>query len=75
MTDNTMTDNTMTDNNMTDNNTVRDVMKDRIRDLLAGYFRIDNLDVDADLVANIADEAFSVTGISEKEQDEEWKIL
>lgn len=61
---------------MTDNNTVRDVMKDRIRDLLEEYF--DNYvagysgTIDADLVANIADEAFSVCGISEKEQDEEW---
>ena len=58
---------------MTDNNTVRDVMKDRIRDLLSGYFyNIDILEVDADLVAKIADEAFSVCGISEKEQDKEW---
>jgi len=69
----------MTDNDaMTDNNTVRDVMKDRIRDLLAGYFKthiptLGITQIDADLVANIADEAFSVVGISEKEQDEEWK--
>jgi hypothetical protein len=52
--------------------TVRDVMKDRVRDLLAEYHRVDILEVDANLVANIADEAFSVCGISEKEQDEEW---
>ena len=63
---------------MIDNNTVRDVMKDRIRDLLAEYYHnqsikpFDTLDVDADLVTSIADEAFSVCGISEKEQDEEW---
>ena len=63
----------MTDNlNLTDNNTVRDVMKDRIRDLLAEYYHIDTLDVDADIVCSITDEAFSVCGISEKEQDEEW---
>jgi len=59
---------------MTDS--VRDVMKDRMRDLLDEYFK--NIMIaysgkaDDDLVANIADEAFSVCGISEKEQDEEW---
>ena len=51
---------------------VRDVMKDRIRDLLAEHHKIDVLEVDADLVGNITDEAFSVCGISEKEQDEDW---
>ena len=63
----------MTDNlNLTDNNTVRDVMKDRIRDLLAEHYRIEMFEVDAVLVGDITDEAFSVCGISEKEQDEEW---
>jgi len=61
---------------MTDNDTVRDVMKDRIRNLLEEYFKSYMIaysgNVDADLIANIADEAFSVCGISEKEQDEEW---
>ena len=57
---------------MTNNNTVRDVMKDRIRDLLADYCGIPMIDVNNDLVCDIADEAFSVCGISEKEQDEEW---
>jgi len=51
---------------------VRDVMKDRIRDLIAWYYHVDLLEVDADFVANIANEAFSVCGISEKEQDERW---
>jgi len=51
-------------------NTVRDVMKDRMRDLLKEY-NLGNIDL-TDLVANIADEAFSVCGIPEKEQDEEW---
>ena len=54
-------------------NSVRDVMKDRVRDLLAEYHKIDLLEVDDDLVANLADEAFSVCGISEKEQDEPWE--
>jgi hypothetical protein len=53
-------------------NTVRDVMKDRMRYLLAGYHKIDVLEVDADLVATLTDEAFSVCGIPVKEQDEEW---
>jgi hypothetical protein len=53
-------------------NTVRDIMKDRIRSLLAEFYHIDTLDVDADIVASIADEAFSVCGINKKEQDEEW---
>ena len=57
---------------MTDNNTVRDVMKDRIRELLADYNGIPMIDVNNDLVCDITDEAFSVCGISEKEQDEEW---
>ena len=57
-------------------NSVHDVMKDRMRDLLDEYFKnalaAYSGEVDDDLVANIADEAFSVCGISEKEQGEEW---
>lgn len=53
-------------------NTVRDVLKDRIRDLLAEYFKISELEVDAELIGQIADEAFSVCGIPEREQDEPW---
>lgn len=61
-------------------NTVREVMIDRIRDTLNGYlvevidpfFLRPLLDVDSDLVTDLADEAFSVCGISEKEQKEEW---
>ena len=34
--------------------------------------RIDILEVDADLVANIADDAFSVCAISEIQQDQPW---
>jgi len=57
---------------MTDNDTVRDVMKDRIRGLLAEFLRgFPDIDFN-ELVCDIADEAFSVCGISEKEQDEEW---
>jgi len=53
-------------------NSVRDVMKDRIRDLLAEHFEIDIDEVDDDLIYQITEEAFSVCGISDKEQDEEW---
>ena len=57
---------------MIDNNTVRDVMKDRIRDLLEEYLDHKPGFDRYELVCDIADEAFSVCGISEKEQDEEW---
>jgi len=53
-------------------NSVRDVLKDRIRNLLAEYFKISDTEVDAELVGQITDEAFSACGISEKEQDEPW---
>jgi len=53
-------------------NSIRDVMKDRIRDILAEYYKIDPVEVDADIVCSISDEAFSVCGINEKEQDEPW---
>jgi hypothetical protein len=49
---------------------MRDKMKDGIREILAQYYKIDPLEVDADLVCSISDEAFSVCAISEKEQDE-----
>ena len=49
-------------------------MKDRIREVLSNYFyNVDVLEVDADLVATLADEAFSICGISEKEQDTKWQ--
>lgn len=50
-------------------NSMRDEMKDGIREILAHYYKIDPLEVDADLVCSISDVAFSVCGISEKEQD------
>ena len=59
---------------MINNNTIRDIMKDRIREVLSNYFyNVDVLEVDADLVATLADEAFSICGISEKEQDTKWQ--
>ena len=51
-------------------NSMRDNMKDGIREILAHYFKIDLLEVDADCVCGITDVAFSVCGISDKEQDE-----
>ena len=51
-------------------NSMRDEMKDGIREILAHYYKVDLLEVDADLVCSISDVAFSVCGISEKEQDE-----
>ena len=53
-------------------NSMRDEMKDRIREVLAGYYKIDPVEVDTDIVCVISDEAFSVCGISEKEQDKPW---
>jgi len=53
-------------------NSMRDEMKDGIREILAHYYKVDLLEVDADLVCSISDVAFSVCGISEKEQDEPW---
>ena len=59
---------------MINNNTIRDIMKDRIRDVLSNYFyNVDVLEVDADLVATLADAAFSICGVSEKEQDTKWQ--
>ena len=48
--------------------TIREVMIDRIRDIIIEYFD----EASDDLVTDLADEAFSVCGISEKEQGEEW---
>ena len=55
-------------------NSIRDELKDRVRELLAGYCKIDPVEVDADIVCSISDEAFSVCGISEKEQDKPYKL-
>ena len=55
-------------------NSVRDELKDRIRDLLAGYYKIDPVEVDADIICSISDEAFSVCEISEKNQDKPYKL-
>jgi len=50
-------------------NSMRDTMKDGIREILASSYRIDALEVDADLGCSIADVAFAVCGISDREQD------
>jgi hypothetical protein len=50
-------------------NSMRDEMKDGIREILAHYFKIDPFAVDADCVCSIADVAFAVCGISDREQD------
>jgi len=55
-------------------NSVRDELKDRIRDLLAGYYKIDPVEVDADIICSISDEAFSFCEISEKNQDKPYKL-
>ena len=54
-------------------NTVRDELKDRIRNTLAGYHRIDLLEVDSDLVATLADEAFAICGVTEDQQDKPYR--
>ena len=58
-----------------DFDSVRDVMKDRMRSLLRSHEGV-NLGENAiyELACDIADEAFSVCGISAKEQDEPWKL-
>ena len=53
-------------------NSIRDELKDRVRELLAGFYKIDPVEVDADIVCSISDEAFSVCGISEEKQDEPY---
>ena len=52
-----------------DETTVRDEVKDSIRAALAVHYKIDDLKVDADLVANIADVVFDSLSIEPKEQD------
>jgi len=54
-------------------NSIRDELKDRIRNKLAGYYRLDPSEVDSDLVATLADEAFAVCGISEDQQDKPYR--
>jgi len=54
-------------------NSIRDELKDRFRNSLAGYHRIDLSEVDSDLVATLADEAFAVCGISEDQQDKPYR--
>jgi hypothetical protein len=50
-------------------NSVRDVVKDSIREDLAHYSHIDISEVDADLVGMIASGVFDVLAIEENEQD------
>lgn len=54
--------------------TVRDVMKDRLRAMVIEFISKgnDNIDDINEFVCKLADEAFSVCGIPEKEQDEAW---
>jgi len=54
------------------NATVRDVMLTRMTGLLTKFFPDMGMDRLAELVIEVADEAFSVCGIPEKEQQEEW---
>jgi hypothetical protein len=59
-------------------NSLRDEVKDSIRSDLSGHFRIDETEVDAELVGLMADNVFGVIGISECEQDidiEEWRKI
>ena len=56
-------------------NSLRDNVKDAINGNLANYFRINHTEVDADLVADIADDVFAVLGISEEDQDKEEKAI
>jgi hypothetical protein len=54
-------------------NTVREVLEDRFLDILADYFGVDSEDsITQNAVVELADEAFSVCGISEDEQNEEF---
>jgi len=50
-------------------NSLRDDVKDAIRSNLANYYNADVMDIDADLVADIADSVFDVIGISDDDQD------
>ena len=63
----------MNSTNFFGENTLRDVMKDRLRSVLAERFDLkEYFDIINELVCDLADEVFSVCGISEKEQDERW---
>ena len=55
-----------------DPETVRDVMFQRMNKLLLITVPTLGMDQHAQLVIEIADEAFSVCGISDKEQEEDW---
>ena len=50
-------------------NSLRDEMKDNIKGYLSDYFHIPEDDVDADMVADLADQAFDVVKIPERAQD------
>lgn len=52
-----------------DANSVRDDVKDVIREILADYYHVDILEVDADLVGSIADGVFDALAIKPEEQD------
>lgn len=51
-------------------NSTRDEVKDAIRNELAGYYKIDISEVDADLVGVLVDSVFEALGIDEEEQDQ-----
>ncbi len=53
-------------------NSLRDEMKDNIRGMLASHNHISESEVDADLVANLADVVFDVAKISEDVQDDDY---
>ena len=50
-------------------NSIRDSVKDSIRDCLANHFHISDAEVDVGLVASIADGVFEVLEIDEADQD------
>jgi len=50
-------------------NSIRDELKDRFRNILSNYYKIDILEVDSDLVGCLADVAFEFFNISLDEQD------
>jgi len=50
-------------------NSIRDELKDRIRHTLASHNNVELFEVDADLVATLADHAFDICGIAEELQD------
>jgi len=51
-------------------NSIRDEVKDAIRNYLAGYSKIDMSEVDADLVGALADSVFDALAIDEEDQDQ-----